>query len=67
MVAACRRAGTHFSIRMGMNPSIKRTSAAVPGHAWKPIRYPRAVLDPDTGELISDAEVAEIPACTDGR
>lgn len=26
-----------------------------------PIRYPHAILDEDTGELISDAEVAEIP------
>jgi hypothetical protein len=24
------------------------------------VRYPGAVTDPDTGELISDAEVAEI-------
>jgi hypothetical protein len=27
--------------------------------AWTPVRYPDAVTDPDTGELISDAEVAE--------
>jgi len=47
-----------------MNPSIKRAVAAVPDIAWQAIRYPRAVLDPDTGELISDAEVAEIPAYT---
>ncbi|WP_411130417.1 IS1380 family transposase [Streptomyces sp. x-19] len=60
MVAACRRAGAHFSITTGMNPSIKRAIAAVPEGAWTPIRYPRAVIDPDTGELISDAEVAEI-------
>jgi hypothetical protein len=26
-----------------------------------PVRYPGAVRDPDTGEWISDAEVAEIP------
>jgi hypothetical protein len=26
-----------------------------------PMRYPGAVRDPDTGEWISDAEVAEIP------
>ncbi|WP_165984075.1 IS1380 family transposase [Streptomyces sp. YIM 98790] len=64
VVAACRRAGTHFSITTGMNPSIKRAIAAIPEDAWTPIRYPRAVVDPDTGELISDAEVAEIPACT---
>jgi hypothetical protein len=27
---------------------------------WTPVRYPGAVVDPDTGELISDAEVAEV-------
>ena len=27
--------------------------------AWTPVHYPGAVLDPDTGALISDAEVAE--------
>ena len=31
------------------------------GDAWTPVRYPGAVIDPDTGEWISDAEVAEIP------
>lgn len=64
VVAACRRAGTHFSITTGMNPSIKRAITAIPESAWTPIRYPRAVVDPDTGELISDAEVAETPAYT---
>ncbi|MFF4764864.1 IS1380 family transposase, partial [Streptomyces sp. NPDC001292] len=64
VVAACRRTGARFSISTGMNPSIKRAIAAVPDAAWRPIRYPRAVLDPDTGELISDAEVAEIPDYT---
>ncbi len=30
-------------------------------NAWTAVRYPGAVRDPDTGEWISDAEVAEIP------
>ncbi|WEB39172.1 IS1380 family transposase [Streptomyces yunnanensis] len=64
VVAACRRAGAHFSLACGMNPSIKRAVATIPDDAWQPIRYPRAVVDPDTGELISDAEVAEIGAYT---
>lgn len=64
VVAACRRAGAHFSLTTGMNPSIKRAIAAVDEAAWQQIRYPRAVVDPDTGELIYDAEVAEIPAYT---
>ncbi|MDF3291921.1 IS1380 family transposase [Streptomyces silvisoli] len=64
VVAACRRRRTHFSITTGMNPSIQRAITSISQDAWRPIRYPRAVVDPDTGELISEAEVAEIPAYT---
>jgi hypothetical protein len=64
VVAACRRADTCFSITTGVNPSIKRAIAAIPEQAWRQIRYPTGVLDPDTGELIYDAQVAEIPAYT---
>ncbi|TDE32371.1 IS1380 family transposase [Actinomadura sp. 6K520] len=64
VVAACRRADAHFSITCGMNPSIKRAIAAIGEDAWTQIRYPTGVLDPDTGELIYDAQVAEIPAYT---
>jgi hypothetical protein len=64
VVAACRRADARFSITTGMNPSIKRTIGSLPDDAWQTISYPNAVEDPDTGELISDAEVAEIPAYT---
>jgi hypothetical protein len=60
VVAACRRANTRFSITTGMNPSIKRAIAAIPDTAWRQIRYPTGVVDPDTGEMIYDAEVAEI-------
>ncbi|MFJ1550944.1 IS1380 family transposase [Streptomyces sp. NPDC088246] len=64
VIAACHRNGAHFSITMGMNPSIKRAVAAIPDTTWQQITYPTAVPDPETGELISDAEVAEIPAYT---
>ena len=64
VIAACRRAGAHFSITTGMNPSIKRAIAAIPETAWQQITYPTAVPDPETGELISGAEVAEIPQYT---
>jgi hypothetical protein len=47
-----------------MNPSIKRAVHSIPHHAWRQITYPTAVSDPETGELISDAEVAEIPTYT---
>lgn len=60
VVAACRRHGAHFSLSTGMNPSIRAAIATIPEGAWQPIRYPKAVEDPDTGELISEAEVTEI-------
>ncbi|MFJ2116775.1 IS1380 family transposase, partial [Streptomyces sp. NPDC087850] len=64
VIAACRRADAHFSITTGMNPSIKRAVLAIPDTAWQQISYPTGIPDPDTGELIPDAEVAEIPAYT---
>ncbi|NKZ03135.1 IS1380 family transposase [Actinomadura latina] len=64
VVAACRRTDTCFSITTGMNPSIKRAIAAIDEDAGRQIRYPTGVLDPDTGELIFDAQVAEISAYT---
>ncbi|MET8539011.1 IS1380 family transposase, partial [Streptomyces sp. NPDC005065] len=64
VIAACRRAGAHFSLTTGMNPSIKRAVLGIPDDAWQHINYPTAVPDPATGELISDAEVAEIPQYT---
>ena len=39
---------------------MTRAIAGIGEHAWTPVHYPGAVLDPDTGTLISDAEVAEI-------
>lgn len=63
-IAACRRAGSHFSITCGMNPSVKRAVLAIPDTVRQRITYPTAVSDPDTGELIFDAEVAETPAHT---
>ncbi|WP_406500948.1 IS1380 family transposase [Streptomyces sp. NBC_01590] len=64
VIAACHRAGAHFSLTTGMNPSIKRAVLGIPNEAWQQISYPTAVPDPETGELISDAEVAGIPECT---
>src|SRR4051812_2599039 len=42
-----------------MNPSIAATISRIEDDAWTPIRYPDAFVDPDTGEMVSDAEVAE--------
>ena len=46
------------------NSTVTQAIAAIPEEAWTPVHYPGAVTDPDTGELISDAEVAEVPVFT---
>jgi hypothetical protein len=60
VVAACRRSGARFSLTTGMNPSIAAAITRIGEGAWMSIRYPDAFVDPDTGEMVSDAEVAEI-------
>ena len=61
---ACRGAGARFSLVLVKNSTVTTAIAAIPEDAWTPVHYPGAVTDPDTGELISDAEVAEVPAFT---
>lgn len=60
VVAACRKAGARFSVVLTKNRPVNSAIAAIGDDAWTPVHYPGAVLDPDTGELISDAEVAEV-------
>jgi hypothetical protein len=59
VAGACLAAGARFSLVLVKNSSVTRAIATIPDHAWNPVQYPGAVLDPDTGALISDAEVAE--------
>ncbi len=61
VVNACIKAGARFSVVLTKNRAVARAIATIPEHAWTPVDYPGAVLDPDTGQLISDAEVAEVP------
>ncbi|MGH7629349.1 MAG: IS1380 family transposase, partial [Gemmatimonadales bacterium] len=60
VVGACTKAGVRFSVVLIKNRAVHRAIAAIPADAWQPVRYPGAVVDPDTGQLISDAEVAEV-------
>jgi Transposase DDE domain group 1 len=60
VVDACVKAGVQFSVVLAKNRSVNRAIAGIPDHAWTPVHYPGAVVDPDTGQLISDAEVAEV-------
>ena len=60
VLGAIRRGGACFSVTVRMDPKIRAAIAAIPGDAWTPVTYPRAVWDEDQDRLISDAEVAEV-------
>lgn len=60
VVSAARRAGARFSLVWTKSTAVRTAIATISQDAWIPVRYPGAVQDPDTGEWISDAEVAEI-------
>jgi DDE family transposase len=59
VVGACVKAKAQFSVVLTKNRAVSAAIGAIPDSAWTPVRYPGAELDPDTGQLISDAEVAE--------
>jgi hypothetical protein len=59
LAAACRRVGARFSLAVTKNRTVAAAIAAIDDDAWTPVSYPGAVRDPDTGDWISDAEVAE--------
>jgi len=61
VVATAARYGAHVSLTTGSNPDVDATIAAIGEAAWTPIHYPEAFVDTDTGELVSDAEVTEVP------
>jgi hypothetical protein len=61
IVAAAGRAGAFVSLTTGSNPAVTAAIIAFGDTGWTPIHYPDAFVDEDTGELISDAEVAEMP------
>jgi hypothetical protein len=60
VVAAVVKAGAMFSFAIARNPAVDAAIATISGEAYQPVRYPGAVVDPDTGQLVSDAQVAEV-------
>ncbi len=60
VVPAYRGANARFSLTVRMNPHVAAAISAIGEDAWTPIRYPDAFVDPGTGELVSDADVAEV-------
>ena len=61
VVGACVKAGVRFSLVLAKNPAVAAAIATISEDAWTPVHYPGSVVDPDTGDLISDAHVAEVP------
>jgi hypothetical protein len=59
IINTCVRAGVHFSITVQSNASTRAAIDAIDEQAWTPVTYPDAVCDDDTGQWISQAEVAE--------
>ncbi|MGZ5366055.1 MAG: IS1380 family transposase, partial [Mycobacterium sp.] len=61
MAATAARYDASVSLTTGSNPSVNAAISTIGDDAWTAIHYPDAFVDTDTGELVSDAEVAEIP------
>lgn len=60
IVQAVTTAGARFAFATAQNTAVKAAIGQIPDDAWTRIEYPQAILDPETGELVSAAEVAEI-------
>jgi hypothetical protein len=60
VAATAIRYGADVSLTTGSNPSVNAAIARIPDTAWTAIHYPNAFMDTETGELVSDAEVADI-------
>jgi Transposase DDE domain group 1 len=61
VIGACIQHGIEFSLSVSRNQRITAAMEAIDEAAYTPVHYPGAVEDPDTGALISDAQVAETP------
>jgi hypothetical protein len=59
VIAACLDEQIEFSVTLGRNKRVTKTIESIDETEWTRVHYPGTVLDPDTGALISDAEVAE--------
>jgi hypothetical protein len=57
---AIRDAGAYFSLTVRTDHKIAAAIAAIPGDAWTPIAYPRAIWDDQLACWVSDAQVAEV-------
>lgn len=61
IVKAAQKADCWYSLTIPAWKTVTRAISEIPEEAWEAIEYPHAVFDDETGQWISDAEVAEIP------
>jgi hypothetical protein len=61
VITAVAAAGARFSLTMIKTDPVIAAINTINDEAYTPVQYPGAVVDPDTGQLISDAQVAEVP------
>ena len=61
ILQAVTTAGARFSVGMPLNRRVRAAIATIDDAQWVRIEYPWAIPDPDTGELICAAEIAELP------
>jgi len=61
VIGVCLDEQVEFSLTLSRNRWVTKAIEAIDDDVWTPVHYPGAALDPDTGALISDAEVAETP------
>ncbi len=61
VIATCCAQGVQFSLSMARNRAITAAIESIDEDAYTPVHYPGSVTDPDTGALLSDAQVAETP------
>ncbi|WP_426625362.1 IS1380 family transposase [Leifsonia sp. McL0607] len=54
-------AGADVSVTVRMDPAVKAAIATIAEDAWEMIEYTDAIRDEITGQLVSKAEVAEVP------
>ncbi len=59
VIGACLDEQVEFSLTLSRNRRVTKAIDSIDDIEWTPVHYPGAVEDPDTGALISDAEVAE--------
>lgn len=53
-------AGADYAVTVPLNTAVTTAIGTIPADAWTGIKYPKAIFDEDTGQWISDAQVAEI-------